>query len=290
MHPVLFRIPGLEWDVQAYGFFMGFAFIVGWVVSLAGARRDKLPPDPLGTNYILSVAAGLFTARVGWLVADPARIDGWASFFQLQAGGLAGFAGIVVAAFVSAILCQRRRIPVLPWLDVVAPAFAIGLGLERVGALLAGTGYGRYVEPTFALALRFPEGSPAHVDHAARLGSLMGPGATTSLPVHPTQLYGLVLALGALGLCLWVRRRRSFSGQVFLALTLYVLVARTFVEEAFRADAGAAAVGPLSLRQAVAAILVVVVALVFRGRRARAAKDPKALRQWTGGPWTPTTT
>lgn len=287
MYPVLFRIPGLDWDVQAYGFFMGLALIVGWLLALAGARRDQLPPDPLGTNYILSVALGLVAARTGWLLQDPSRIEGWQSFIQLQAGGLAGFAGVVIAAFASAMLCQRKRIPVLPWLDVVSPAFAVGLALERVGALLAGTGYGRYVDPTFALAIRFPEGSPAHADHVARLATLMGPGVTGSLPVHPTQLYGLVLALGALGLCLWMRRRRSFSGQVFLAMAMYVLIARTFVEGAFRADADPAAVGPLSLAQVVAIILVGVMGMVYRGRRTRAAKDPSALRQWTGGPWTP---
>jgi len=43
MHPVLFTIPGLESDVQAYGLLMGLALLVGWWLTLRFARADRLP-------------------------------------------------------------------------------------------------------------------------------------------------------------------------------------------------------------------------------------------------------
>ena len=64
MKPVLFTVPGVDWEVQAYGFFLGLALILGWVVSLRLAKRDGLPVEKLGGVYVISAVVSLFGARV----------------------------------------------------------------------------------------------------------------------------------------------------------------------------------------------------------------------------------
>lgn len=286
MAPLLFTVPGLGWEIQSYGFFMGLALVIGWVVSLALARADRLPAESLGTVYVASVAGGVLAARAGWLAQHPDRWEGAGSLLSLSADGLAPFVGIVVALLLSTVMATLRKVPVTAWFDVIAPAFAVGTILERVGALLAGSGYGRYA-PDWPLSIRFPPGSAAYADHLAHLEGLLAPGADASLPVHPTQLYGAVLAAVGLWFVLWLRKRRRFSGQVFLSYVMYVIVARTFVEDWFRADAVQPVLGPLNPGQVAGVALLIALGIILRTRGRRAGQIEGGLRYWEGGRWTP---
>jgi len=287
MAPLLFTIPGLGWEIQSYGFFMGLALVVAWVIAMGMARADKLPTDVAGTAFVVSVACGLLAARVAWLVMHPNDGFEFGSLVTLAPDGLSPFAGIATALVVSAVWVARRRVPVTAWFDVIAPAFAVGTILERVGALLGGTGYGRYA-PQWPLAVSFPAGSPALADHTQHLAGLLPPGAQQSLPVHPTQLYGALLALVGLGLAMAIRKRRRFSGQVFLTYAIYLVVARLLVEEWFRADAVQPVLGPFNPGQVAGFAILAALGVILRTRMVRAARVDGGLRLWEGGRWSPT--
>jgi phosphatidylglycerol:prolipoprotein diacylglycerol transferase len=108
-------------------------------------------------------------------------------------------------------------------------------------------------------------GSPAF--NQQMLDGLLPAGATQSLPVHPTQLYESIAGFALLILVLAVHRRRTFSGQTFVAFTAGYAVLR-FLIEIVRADAGRGAIGPLSTSQFIAvATLVSVMALSYVLRR-----------------------
>jgi len=150
MSPVLFSVPGTQWEVSSYGFFLGLALIAGWILSLSLAGRDRLPADRLGTSYVVAVAFGLVGARGAWLVQHPDAWTGWGSVLSLSSpgqGGLAPFFGVVVGFLVAAMHVQRMRVPVLAWFDAVAPALALGLAIERIGALLAGMNLKQVLDP-----------------------------------------------------------------------------------------------------------------------------------------------
>lgn len=285
--PVMLSLPGLGWDVQSYGLLLALGLVLAWVITLSLGRRDRLPPGPLGTAFVLGVALGLVSSRIAWLLQRPAEASGAApELFVLRPDELAPFAGVVVAALVAGLHVMRRRVPVVAFLDVVAPAMAAGAMLERLGALLAGTGFGDYA-PGLPWAIRFPAGSPAYLEHQRTLAALLPAGAEQSLPVHPTELYAMVIAGAALGVGLWLRRHRWFSGQVFLGTAIAYLVGRAFVEEPFRADAEAAVFGPFSSLQVSALVLVAAMGTVLWARARLAKLRPAAFRQWEGGRWSP---
>jgi phosphatidylglycerol:prolipoprotein diacylglycerol transferase len=283
----MLTLPGLGWDVQSYGLLLALGLVLAWVITLSLGRKDRLPPGPLGTAFVLGVGLGLVGSRIAWLLQRPAEASGaMPELFVLRPDELAPFAGVVVAAVVAGLHVMRRRVPVVAFLDVVAPAMAAGAMLERLGALLAGTGFGDYA-PGLPWAIRFPAGSPAYLEHQQTLAGLLPAGAEQSLPVHPTQLYALAIAGAVLGVGLWLRKRRSFSGQAFLGTAIAYLVGRAFVEEQFRADAGAATLGPLSALQAGALVLVAALGTVLWARARMARLRPAAYRQWEGGRWSP---
>ena len=221
MNPELFTIPGTETPISAYGFMIGLALVLGWILAMGTARRDRLPPDQMGTAYVLSVFFGLFGARAVWLAQHPDAYQGVGSLAQLQAGGLAVGAGLVVAVTVSAIFCLTRGLPLFVWLDDLAPACLLAVACERVGAFLAGTDFGIYAGSDHPFAVRFPAESPAWVFHRTEMSDMpLSPDA--SLPVHPYQLYGMSLALVGLGLVWLLRSRRSFSGQLVAVAMAWV--------------------------------------------------------------------
>ena len=58
-----------------------------------------------------------FTQMLRWWDEHPEHFDGWVSIVQLQAGGLAPFAGVVVGLLATAMHAGRHRVPALAWFD-----------------------------------------------------------------------------------------------------------------------------------------------------------------------------
>lgn len=279
MHPLLVSLP-------SYGVMLAVALLVGWLVMLSLGRRDRLPRGPLATSYVLGAATGLLGARVGWLLAQPTELASGAELIAIRGDELAPFLGIMIGAVVAGLHLMRRKVPVAAGYDVAAPAFAAAAIIERLGALLAGTGYGR-VAPELPWAIRFPLGSPAFIEHQRSLAGLMPAGAEQSLPVHPTQVYGMLLAGVTLAVALWLRKHRRFSGQVVLGTAIAHLAGRVLVEEWFRADAQPAMAGPLNSGQLGALVLIAALGVVLWARGRVAAAKPEAFRPWEGGRWSP---
>ena len=175
---------------------------------------------------------------------------------------MAPFAGAAVAMIVGGAWVSRLKVRPWAWYDVLAPALALGLVFERLGAFFAGTAFGRYAADA-VLSIQFPVGSPAFIEHRRTLANLMRQGATESLAVHPVQLYAAGVGMLGLLLCVWVRSRRRFEGQVFLSFGMFYLAARAFLEEPLRADAPAGVLGPLNTGQVGAVAMLGVLAVVY---------------------------
>ncbi len=284
MYPVLFNLG--DTPIYAYGFLIALALILGWVLSLRLARADKLPADLLGTSYVISVAVGLIAARAMWLFQHPERSGDISELIQLQAGGLAGAGGILAGLIVAGVYCQAKNIPPWAWLDCVAPAFLLGVVLERVAAFLSGADFGHYVDPHSFVATVFPAESPVYDIQRREWSGLRLP-ADHSLPVHPSQLYAAVAALLGFAITFVIRSRRRYSGQVALFALGYYAIVRYLVEDPFRYDGTPTIAGPVTLGQVAAIAIVIVVALTHFTRLAKVAESPSELAQWTGGPWTP---
>ena len=285
MYPVLFSLG--ETPIHAYGFLIAVALILGWIVSLRIARLDKLPADLLGTGYVLSVGGGLLAARMMWLFQHPDQQGGGiAALLQLQAGGLSGFGGVLAGLIIAGVFCQNKKVPTWAWLDAAAPAFLLGILIERTGAFLAGSDFGLYVDHDFFLAVQFPADSVVYDVHRRELSGLRLP-TDQSLPVHPSQLYAAAAAAVATGLAFVVRQRRQYSGQVALFSLAAFGVTRYLIEDPFRYDMTPEIAGPVTLGQVTGVVVVAIAAIAHFTRAGKAQQDPASFQQWRGGPWTP---
>ncbi len=253
MHPILFRIPLPSWNfpvvgqmsslpIYSYGVMLGLSFVVGWYLTLALAERDGLPRETMANNYVITAVCAVVAARLLYVVTNLEEFGSLGDILSMRSGGLVAYGGFLGGFLGSWSYLRLKRIRLLPWADVAVPSLASGLMITRIGCYLFGCDYGGTLTaeaPAWLKSLgTFPRwdeatlpgssGSPAWVRHQ-ELG-LIDASTTSSLPVHPTQIYESLLGLSLLVLLLWARRRQSFRGQIFLLFTFAYGVGRFLLE------------------------------------------------------------
>lgn len=218
MLPRLFHVG--YFSIYSYGMLtaLGFLFAILWPTSLAkkeGISETKM--EGLGLLIVLSAGVGskLLTAwdYPGFYSSD------WTHFLSDQILGRGGvfYGGFLLAVACSAAYCRLVDLPGWQVADAVAPGLALAQGLGRVGCFLAGCCWGTPTELPFGVTFR------SELAHNLT-------GVPLQVRLHPTQLYEATLVLSAIPFLMWLRKKRSFFGQVILVYVLFYAVARFFLE------------------------------------------------------------
>jgi prolipoprotein diacylglyceryltransferase len=230
--------------------------LAGMALALRLARRDGAPlSDEIRTMmlvYLAALAGGyLFEAARALPAAVALR-----SLRPILVAGRAAYGGLL-GAIAAVWLSLRRCAAVAAFLDRAAVGTGLVFAAVRTGCFLAGCDYG--VPTASPLGVRFPPGSLAALDHAAR-GFV--PDGAASLPVHPTELYEALLGLlGAAVAALVLRRQQRRDGSAFRAW-LAIYAAGRFAIEALRGDAGRGSLGGLSTAQHVSLVLLTILIIM----------------------------
>lgn len=275
-HVGMFDVDWKPVPIFSYGVMLGTSMVVGWFLALRLAENDGIPREQAGAIYMWTAVWAIVGARALYVITEPQEFKEGIDVILLNKGGLVAYGGMIGGFLASWYGCHKRKIRLLRWADVSAPAVVLGTGITRIGCLLYGCDYGRRAD-SLPWAIRFPPGSPAFHDHLSQFG--LDKGAPASLPVHPTQVYETLASLALFGLLMYLRRVRKFSGEVFVGWVLGYGILRSLIE-VYRGDADRGSVGPLSTSQFIgvlsaAAAVALLVVLIKKYRQ-----DPKALRLW----------
>ena len=201
--------------INAYLGFVLAGSAVGAVSFLLAWRRTGLPMGWRVIGFLAgAVASGLAGARAYALVEHGRTWEvaiGVEGGFRLPGAVVGLLLGLVVWR---AVFLPRVALGVIGDFGAIAAQF--GLAVVRLGCLAQGCCFGTVCDLPWAI--RFPLGSPAADTHAA-LG-LIGPADTASLPVHPLQIYFMLLHLGVGACLLRFERRKAYDGQLLLLALL----------------------------------------------------------------------
>jgi phosphatidylglycerol:prolipoprotein diacylglycerol transferase len=277
MHPVLLHLPSGH-PLYGYGTMLLVAMLAGSWVAVRLGERDGIDRDVAVRCIAWTLLCALVGARLLFVLVNAGRLEHLADVFRVWKGGVVAYGGFLGGLAGAALYCRRSGVRLLAWADCAAPGVAAGLVITRVGCLLAGCDFGRAWDGPWALA--FPAGSPAFRQH--QLAGLLPPGATESLPVHPTQIYESLVGLALLVFALWLWRRRAFPGQVFLSVAIGYGLLRAALE-LLRADTARGGVGPLSTSQLIGLATAAVAAAVLLARSRRPGGGPTSRRPRRGG-------
>lgn len=200
--PVMLQLPGLA---LLLGLWLGLE------VASRQALRLKLSGETLSNLVLLGLAAGAIGARLGYAARYPdAFLKSPLSLLALNPQTLDAASGVLVGAVVAWLYAQRKRLPLRPTLDALAPGLAVMALFAGVAHVLSGDAYGM----------------PTTLPWGVQLW-----GAKR----HPTQVYEVLLTAGVLAALWRLSRHARGDGTLFLWAVGLLAAVRMFVE-AFRGD------------------------------------------------------
>jgi len=209
-----------RFSLPTYGFLAAVGLLVGLAITVRNAGRCGMDPDKMWNVGILGILAGILGAKLLLVATDwpffrahPREIF---SLTTLQAGGVWS-GGLVAAVLVPWWYIRRHHMPVLKTCDVCAPGIALGHAIGRLGCFAAGCCWGKPTTLPWGVTFTNP-----------LAGALVG--TPLGVPLHPTQLYEMLLELGNFFLLAWILGRKHFDGQVIGAYMFIYGFARYFLE------------------------------------------------------------
>lgn len=200
--PILLQLPGLALLAGVW---------IGSYLSDKEAARLKLKPGAISNLIFYALVAGIVGARLGYAVrflstylANPLAL------LAFTPATLSPSAGMVTGVAVAVLLGRRKRLPLRPTLDALAPALAAFLVGSGMANILSGDAFG----------------SPTGVPWAIYLWDENR---------HPSQIYETLAALLVFAVEWKQPLGRPGAGVNFLLVVALSAAARVFLE-AFRGD------------------------------------------------------
>lgn len=250
MKPILIQLG--PFPVSSFGLFLLFAFLVGITVARRRGRALGIEPPVMLDISLYMIIGGIIIGRIGYAIANwQAFASSPQSIFTIwKDSGLTFYGALVGGLIVAWVYARNRRISLRQFVDIFAPALALGYAVAMVGALLHGLYIGRPTGVPWAVTM--------FLDRR-----------------HPTQVYLLVASLGTYLVLRAQERPQPSPGVLFFLWLLLFSIARVVVE--FFVESSPV-LGPLTLAQVVnlAAAVIALIGLVASSRRAVEEPAPPA--------------
>jgi phosphatidylglycerol---prolipoprotein diacylglyceryl transferase len=244
LKPILLRLGPI--NVYAYGLFMVIAYFAYTYYVYKKARRINIEGETAVDISVMLFISGIVGARLAYMLLNLDKYAGnWGSFFSFQKGGLSWHGGLFGAAVVLLVVIILRKLPVGQTLDLMFTPVLLALGIGRIGCFFNGCCYGHATNIPWAISF---------ISH------------NHPVPVHPTQLYELILDFAVFGFLAYRWSKRRFAGEnTVLTLGLYSAV--RFIVEFFRYNTPDQMILGLSLAQWLSLMvfsLTIVILVVLR--------------------------
>ena len=267
-NPILFRLENvpifgtitLTW----YGFLIGIGVFLAVFASIREGKKrgidGELFIDLFGVGFPLSILGArlyfvIFSSQnLMWYLQNPIRI------IATWEGGLAIHGGIIVAGLYAWWYLNRKKIPVLPILDIVAVGFFIGQIIGRFGNFMNQEAHGHMINaPTLDAQREFLTNLfiPEFIVNGMFINGNY---------YHPTFLYEALWNFAWLLIAAFILRRLSkvLIGEIAAFYAIWYSFGRIFIES-LRTDS--LMLGPLRVAQVISIVAIVGVAVLVVYRR-----------------------
>lgn len=234
--PVAFSIGNLS--VRWYGIILCIGFLLAFFYCKKNASRFGVDFDKFFDVIIISSICGIVGARLYYVLFYPGDtyIKEPLKILKLNEGGIAIYGGIIGAIIPGYFLCRLKKIDFKKALDLTSMSFLIGQAVGRWGNF--------FNQEAFGSKTDLPWGMVSE--------------NTFNEYVHPCFLYeSLLCIVGFILLHTYVRKAKTFDGEVFALYTIWYSFGRFFIE-ALRTDSLMLPGINIKVSQLVAAALCVV--------------------------------
>lgn len=219
MPTILFHIWG-PIAIHSYGFFIAIGLIIFMGLVMQDIRfKDLCLQDFFIDSITIGTLCAVFGGRMLYVVSEKEVVDSALDFFAFWQGGLSILGGVIGALIGVSVFLRYKKIPILPFFDLIAIYAPLLQAAGRIGCFYAGCCYG--LRCNYPWAVRYTDDScyaPLHV------------------AMHPTQLYSAAILFTLfLILFLYVRHKKMYAGFI-VQLYLFCIALERFVLDFWRAD------------------------------------------------------
>lgn len=240
--------------VAYYGLLIGIGIFAGIFMAV---REAKVTGQNVEDYYDFALYAVIFSiigARIYYVIFE------WDSYkndllqiFNLRAGGMAIYGGIIAAVITLIVFAKKKKLSIGLMLDTGGLGLILGQIIGRWGNFVNREAFGGYTDGIFAMQLKRSEVYPWYITEEIANHVLLIDGVEY-IQVHPTFLYESLWNLGVLIFLLVFRRKKKFTGEVFLWYLIGYGVGRFWIE-GLRTDQ--LLIGNLPVSQMLSAFLVI---------------------------------
>lgn len=230
-------------SIRWYGLLFAAAILLGTSLARREAIRRGEDPDELLNVIVVGVMLGVIGARLYYVLFHWGYYGSrLLKILAVWEGGLAIHGGLLVGAVVTIIYAIRKKLPVLTYMDIMAPSLPLGQAIGRWGNFFNQEAFGIPTELPWKLYIE-PNHRPPHLASYEYF--------------HPTFLYESLWDLLVFVILYFLLRRRLqwTPGALICCYVGLYSIGRFFVE-GLRIDS--LMLGPFRAAQVVSLGLIAV--------------------------------
>lgn len=254
--------------IAFYGIIIGIGMLAGIYMAIKDARRRGQNPELYMDFALYAIIFSIIGARLYYVVFDwDLYKDDLIQIFNLRAGGLAIYGGIIGAVLTLIVFTRVRKVSFFSMADSGCIGLVTGQIIGRWGNFFNCEAFGGYTDSLLAMRLKMSLVNPSMISDELLSHKIVEQGVEY-IQVHPTFLYESLWNLGVLIFLLWYRKRKKFDGEVLWMYLLGYGLGRAWIE-GLRTDQLLFFGTGIPVSQALSMILVVVAAAVIIWKRSR---------------------
>lgn len=216
--------------IAYYGIIIGCGMLAGIWIAQSDAKRRGQDPEAYLDFALYGIIFSIIGARIYYVIFEwDYYKDNLLQIFNLRAGGLAIYGGVIAAVLTMTVYTRIRKLSFFSMADSAVLGLVTGQIMGRWGNFFNCEAFGGYTDSLFAMQIRRTLVNENMLNADVLSHSIMKDGIEY-IQVHPTFLYESLWNLGLLLFMLWYRRRKKFDGEMLWIYLLGYGIGRFWIE------------------------------------------------------------
>lgn len=216
--------------IAFYGMIIGIGMLAGLYMAQRDARRRGQDPELYLDFALYAIIFSIIGARLYYVIFDwDLYKDNPIEIFNLRAGGLAIYGGIIGAVLTLIVFTKIRKDSFFSMADSGCIGLITGQIIGRWGNFFNCEAFGGYTDSFLAMRLKMSLVNPSMISQELLNHKIVENGVEY-IQVHPTFLYESLWNLGVLIFLLWYRKRKKFDGEILWMYLLGYGLGRAWIE------------------------------------------------------------
>ena len=203
------QISVFGFSIAYYGIIIGIGMLTGIWVAQNDAKRRGQDPDIYLDFALYGIIFAIIGARLYYVIFEwDMYKDNLLQIFNLRAGGLAIYGGVIGAVLTLIVFTRKRKVPFFSMADSGVLGLITGQIIGRWGNFFNCEAFGGYTDSLLAMRIKRSLVNENMLNGDV-LNHLIVENGVEYIQVHPTFLYESLWNLGLLMFMLWYRKRKK---------------------------------------------------------------------------------